>query len=192
VFNEEISAAWNHAPMIELHDRIIDQYGNVSVKENFLVEQLYRGVTDFNNVFAADTPEIRRYNDACTAVDDADKCLTIYQAPDIPLAEYDSALQREWFIPSEYEDLDVASYLLDRCKTEEEQLRIAEEFSLYEEKGLLPVLRLLIYLVDTMRANKVVWGVGRGSSVASFALYLIGIIKVNPMKFGLDIHEFLK
>jgi DNA polymerase III alpha subunit len=43
-----------------------------------------------------------------------------------------------------------------------------------------------------MRKNKIVWGVGRGSSVASYVLFLIGIHKVNSLKYNLDIKEFLK
>jgi DNA polymerase III alpha subunit len=48
------------------------------------------------------------------------------------------------------------------------------------------------YLVDTLRKNNVVWGVGRGSSVASYILYLIGVHKVDSIKYNLDINEFLK
>ncbi len=54
------------------------------------------------------------------------------------------------------------------------------------------VLNLLLYLVDHFRTNKIVWGVGRGSSVASYILYLIGIHKVDSIKYDLDIGEFLK
>jgi len=34
--------------------------------------------------------------------------------------------------------------------------------------------------------------VGRGSSVASYCLYLLGVHKINSLKFDLDIKEFLK
>jgi len=50
----------------------------------------------------------------------------------------------------------------------------------------------MFYLVDFMRENKIVWGVGRGSSTASFVLYLIGIHKINPIQFQLDWREFLR
>ena len=63
---------------------------------------------------------------------------------------------------------------------------------MFEERKMMNVLRFLIYLVDTMRKNKIVWGVGRGSSVASYVLFLIGIHKVNSLKYNLDIKEFLK
>ncbi len=43
-----------------------------------------------------------------------------------------------------------------------------------------------------MRDNEVIWGVGRGSSVASYVLYLIGIHKVDSMYYDLPINEFLR
>jgi DNA polymerase III alpha subunit len=43
-----------------------------------------------------------------------------------------------------------------------------------------------------MHQNNVVWGVGRGSSVASYVLYLLGVHKIDSLKYNLDIHEFLK
>ena len=43
-----------------------------------------------------------------------------------------------------------------------------------------------------MRDNGVIWGVGRGSSVASYVLYLIGIHKVDSMYYDLPINEFLR
>jgi len=48
------------------------------------------------------------------------------------------------------------------------------------------------YFVDTMQANNVVWGVGRGSSVASYVLYLIGVHKIDSIKYNLDWQEFLR
>jgi DNA polymerase III alpha subunit len=51
---------------------------------------------------------------------------------------------------------------------------------------------MLIYIIDTMRKNNIVWGVGRGSSVASYILYLLGVHKVDSVKYNLHIEEFLK
>ena len=53
-------------------------------------------------------------------------------------------------------------------------------------------MQFLIYFVDTIRANNVVWGVGRGSSVSSFCLFLIGVHKINPLLYNLDYREFLR
>jgi len=47
-------------------------------------------------------------------------------------------------------------------------------------------------MVDTFRKNNVVWGVGRGSSVSSYVLYLLGVHRVDSIKYKLNINEFLR
>ena len=81
---------------------------------------------------------------------------------------------------------------MDQCKTDAELQRVGEELLLFQERNLFPLLCFMRYLVDTLRKNNIVWGVGRGSSVASYVLYLIGVHKINSMYYDLDIAEFLK
>jgi len=50
----------------------------------------------------------------------------------------------------------------------------------------------MIYFVDTLRKHNILWGVGRGSSVSSYILYLIGIHRIDSIKYNLNIGEFLK
>jgi hypothetical protein len=69
---------------------------------------------------------------------------------------------------------------------------VCEEYVLFEERNMIPVLRHLIYMVQLLRQQGVLWGVGRGSSVSSYILFLIGINRIDPMKFNLDVSEFLK
>ena len=88
--------------------------------------------------------------------------------------------------------IQILKYLLDKCQTQKEQDRVEQEYILFEKKKFIRVLQFLIYFVDTLRKNNVVWGVGRGSSVASFCLFLIGIHKVNPLLYNLKINEFLR
>ena len=102
-------------------------------------------------------------------------------------------------IPQHYKDIDVESYIKSLIPQVEDQTdklaylnRVEEELALYNTRNLYPVLQLMIYIVDTMRKHKIVWGVGRGSSVASYVLYLIGIHKIDSIKYELDIREFLK
>ena len=57
---------------------------------------------------------------------------------------------------------------------------------------MIPVLKTMKYVVDTLRANNVVWGVGRGSSVASYVLFIIGVHKIDSVKYKLPINEFFK
>jgi DNA polymerase III alpha subunit len=106
--------------------------------------------------------------------------------------EFDKQLQCNWFIPEEYNQLDIAKYVLDLCKTNAELQRVGQELILYQQRELFPLLRYCKYLVDTMRKHNVVWGVGRGSSVSSYVLFLLGIHRINSLHYDLSIDEFLK
>jgi DNA polymerase III alpha subunit len=95
-------------------------------------------------------------------------------------------------MPTSYKEFDIAKYVLELCQSDEELQRVGQELLLFQERDMFPLLRYLKYLVDTMRENNIVWGVGRGSSVSSFVLFLIGIHRINSLYFDLSIDEFLK
>jgi len=57
---------------------------------------------------------------------------------------------------------------------------------------MLPMLQFLVYMVDQLKHNNILWGVGRGSSVSSYILYLIGVHKIDSVKYNLDYKEFLR
>lgn len=118
--------------------------------------------------------------------------LIVYEDPHVSVPKFDAILQSKWFIPKEYEDFDVASYVLNLCETEEELQRVGKELLLFQERDMFPLLVYLKYLVDTMRKNNIVWGVGRGSSVASYVLFLLQVHRINSLFYGLDIEEFLR
>jgi DNA polymerase III alpha subunit len=115
-----------------------------------------------------------------------------YKNLDISLEEFDRINQSNWNMPKEYYDFDIAKWVLDQCKNEAELQRAGDELIKFQERKMFVLLQYLKYLVDTMRKNNVVWGVGRGSSVASFVLFLIGIHRINSLYYQLDIGEFLK
>lgn len=117
---------------------------------------------------------------------------SVYTAVDVSIEEFDAECQRNWFMPIEYQNLDIAKWVLDQCTSEEELQRAGQELLMFQERDMFTVLKYLKYLVDTMRKNNIVWGVGRGSSVASFVLFLIGIHRINSLYFQLEIGEFLK
>jgi DNA polymerase III alpha subunit len=106
--------------------------------------------------------------------------------------EFDKRLQSNWYMPDEYKNLDIAKWILDQCQTDSERQRVGEELLLYLDRNLFQLLQYLKYLVDTMRKHNIVWGVGRGSSVASYVLYLIGVHRINSLYYDLDIEEFLR
>ena len=96
-----------------------------------------------------------------------------------------------WLLPKEYKDMDIEKFLIDQCP-EENYERLVKELDLYRKHHMLIVLKAMKYIVDILRKNNIVWGVGRGSSVASYALYLIGIHKIDSVKYDLPIEEFFK
>lgn len=115
-----------------------------------------------------------------------------YIDQDITVNEFDDQLQSNWFMPDSYKNLDIAQYVLDLCQTDEELQRVGHELLMFQERGMFALLKYLKYLVDTMRDNNIVWGVGRGSSVSSFVLFLIGVHRINSLYYDLSIDEFLK
>jgi DNA polymerase III alpha subunit len=115
-----------------------------------------------------------------------------YTDPKLSLLEFDNKNQTAWHMPKKYKDMDIAKYVLDQCTNNAELQRAGEELLLFQERDIFDLLRYLKYLVDTMRDNNIIWGVGRGSSVSSFVLYLIGIHRINSLYYDLPIEEFLK
>lgn len=118
--------------------------------------------------------------------------LSNYKISGQTIQEYDQNNQTNWHMPQEYKEFDIAKFVLEQCKTDAELQRAGQELLLFQERDMFDLLKYLKYLVDTMRKNNIVWGVGRGSSVSSFVLYLIGIHKINSLYYDLSIEEFLK
>jgi len=118
--------------------------------------------------------------------------LVEYIDPKTSIEDFDNNNQSTWYLPVEYLNMDIAKYVLDKCTTESELQRAGEELIKFQERDMFILLKYLKYLVDTMRKNNVVWGVGRGSSVASFVLFLLEVHRINSLYYDLSIDEFLK
>jgi DNA polymerase III alpha subunit len=99
--------------------------------------------------------------------------------------------QKEWLIPEEYKTFDIEGFLVDVCPKENYQ-RLIEELQEYRARNMLDLLRWLKYFVDVSKKHNIVWGVGRGSSVASYILFLIGVHKIDSVKYNLNWKEFLR
>jgi len=167
----------------------IDDYGRISYTENEIIEFLYSNI-NISNLFLSD--DITNYNENCKKYNKDSymikKLPKILHSPEI---EHKNRKSR-WFYPSEYDSINIREYLLNLCKTDIEIQRVNLEMDLYEKREMISILRLMIYLVDHFKKNNVIFGVGRGSSVASYVLYLIGIHKIDSIKYNLDINEFLR
>jgi len=106
--------------------------------------------------------------------------------------QFDRRCQSRWYMPQEYQGLDIAAHVLSLCQTDQELQRAGQELLLFQERDLFNLLRYLKFLVDVLRANRCIWGVGRGSSVASYVLYLLGVHRINSLYYDLDPQEFLR
>lgn len=166
-----------------------DKYGQPIFNENDLCDLFLRDPT--RTIRHALTEKAIDLNQVFLSVDNIPK-LSEYVETTLSVEEFDKQLQDKWNMPKEYRELDIAKWVLEQCKNEAELQRAGEELLKFQERNMFVLLQYLKYLVDTMRKNNVVWGVGRGSSVASFVLYLIGIHRINSLYYDLSIDEFLK
>ena len=162
-------------------NRNIDSNGNVTLSEEGLIDLILQGKST-KNVTVEKTEDVEIFN-SFLRMFDLDEHKVLFKT---------NPQTFEWFIPTEYKTLDMKKYLLTLCKTKEEISRVEEEWKLYSKKNLLEVLNFIKYFVDTCRKNNTLIGVGRGSSVSSYILFLLGLHKINSLKFNLDINEFLR
>lgn len=153
-----------------MQGRTIDSLTNVVVDETVNLEDLVMQVERPESLLSWSFP----YN----------------QGTSVP--EFHLTQQSYWHMPEDYKTLDIAEHILSLCSSEAELQRCGQELLLYQERNLFDLLRYLKYLVDVMTKNKVVWGVGRGSSVASYVLYKLQVHRINSMYYDLDPLEFLR
>ena len=98
-----------------------------------------------------------------------------------------------WNMPENYLNLDIKTHIADNYTlTVEQWQRVKLELNEFEQRDLTDLLRFLVYFIDTVRKNNIVYGVGRGSSIASYVLYLLKVHRIDSFKYNLDIKEFLK
>lgn len=167
-----------------------DQYGQAYTDSNELCNLLYKDPTlDISRFQVEDSLE---YNRSVAELHAELDLLDSYHNINQTLEEFDRVLQKNWHMPKEYKDMDIAEYVLGLCREEHELQRVGQELLLFQERDAFDLLRYMKYLVDILRKNNIVWGVGRGSSVASYVLFLIGVHKIDSLFYSLDIDEFLK
>jgi DNA polymerase III alpha subunit len=167
----------------------LDKYSNPVFNEQDLFNAVYQG-HDFK---VKDTMLVER-TDVVKQLETelGFKFLEPYETH-FEISDYDAACQSNWNMPDEYKTLDIEAWIWAQTPPWDPQhTRVTEELAAFKERNMIDLLRWLKYFVDTMQANNVVWGVGRGSSVASYVLYLIGVHKIDSIKYNLDWQEFLR
>tara|TARA_B100000927_G_scaffold286592_1_gene278328 strand:- start:3 stop:524 length:522 start_codon:yes stop_codon:yes gene_type:complete len=171
----------------------LDNLGLPRFADRDIIDLIYKGNKNkIGQIFAESSADVKLFN---KIMEDLRGGIQIneYQPMNIEQEEFDGILQKEWFMPAKYKDLNIEEYLSTIVSVKSPEWKVvSEELAEFKKRNMYPLLQFLVYLVDFMRENNIVWGVGRGSSVASYVLYAIGIHKINPIQYGLDWREFLR
>lgn len=176
-------------------DRVrINQVHQYVLHEEDMIEVLYQSENDSETLenITVDSPIwAKKFQDNCRRYDIPVKFTWDLEYQGDPQKFIDQNLS-QWNLPEQYVQLDLAAHLFPLCQNDTARKRVEIELNMFAERGMINVLRWLKYFVDTMRENNLVWGVGRGSSVSSYVLYLLGVHKVDSLLYDLPIEEFLK
>ncbi len=171
----------------------LDNLGLPRFADRDIIDLIYKGNKNkIGQIFAESSADVKLFN---KIMEDLRGGIQIneYQPMNIEQEEFDGILQKEWFMPAKYKNLNIEEYLSTIVSVKSPEWKVvSEELAEFKKRNMYPLLQFLVYLVDFMRENNIVWGVGRGSSVASYVLYAIGIHKINPIQYGLDWREFLR
>ena len=169
---------------------IQNKFGELIFSENDVCDLLMQGrqLEDLSDMIVDSTVNLTQWPDILNVIPN----LLQQRLHNCSVPEFHRLQQSNWHMPQEYKDLDIAEHVLSLCKNDAELQRVGEELLLYQERDLFNLLRYLKCLVDVMTQHQVIWGVGRGSSVASYVLYKLGVHRIDSLYYKLDIREFLR
>ncbi len=171
-----------------LNDRTLWYDGDSTITGDRIVDSIYTNA-DLSSFFVDTlTPDIIRYN------------ALVPRKDQIMVKTDQRGLTFDWDIPDEYKSIDIVARVSDKHYEMigdapdllERELRCATELNLYRKYDLFDTLKALIYIINVLVEKNIVWGVGRGSSVSSYVLYVLGVHDVDSFQYDLDITEFLR
>ena len=171
----------------------VNEYGQVTFDVDEALQHIYSGINFDNHI--EDTVEISKHQQFATHFDLPP--LSIAEIPDDDPMTYHHTLSNQWKMPVQYQQIDVEEFLSKKLGvlglTSDRYVQtLAQELEEYQNRNMFDLLKFLIYLIDVCKQNNIVTGVGRGSSVASLVLYLIGVHHIDPIKYNLNYKEFLR
>lgn len=80
---------------------------------------------------------------------------------------------------------------IEKCRLPEYRARIKEEFELLKQKKFIRYFLIVWEFIWWCRQNGIAVGPGRGSAGGSVIAYLIDIVQVDPLKYGLLFARFI-
>lgn len=175
--------------ILDLEDKVITDDGSVVFKFDFL-EQRAKNTTVFSDLLVLYHHDLRVYN-----MRNPDNALTIWK--DDGESNGPTADTFDWVIPKDYQDVDIVELSVHKLEelglvSKEYTQRLEYELFEMDKRGMFQFIRCVYYVVDEFRKNNIVWGVGRGSSCASLVLFVLGINRVDPVKYNIPVGEFIK
>lgn len=174
-----------HLYNTQLTDRVLWYDGDSTYDSTNILQLIKKGIS----VKWVDkiTPDITSYN-------------ALSSTP-IGVKTKSNPIDTSWNLPSPYDTLDPFDYVMDKHyqmiqhmdpqEQSSRETRLAQELVKYKEMNLIDVLRAVIYVINTLTSCNAIWGIGRGSSVSSYVLYVIGVHDVDSFTYNLDIDDFL-
>lgn len=178
----------------DLEGRRLRFDGTSVIDPDRLVTALLRGVPPSKLRLTGVDPDVARFN---TAVDAPEQLREVDPTEPVNLSF-------EWLLPKSYLELDVYERVgrayealipelyqrYSQRQYDEALERISVELAEFERRGMVNFLRTIIYVLDVFREKQVVWGVGRGSSCASYILFLLGLHAVDCVWYNVPYTEF--
>jgi DNA polymerase III alpha subunit len=169
-----------------LRDRVLWYDGTSSYHPSSLIESMQRHNVKY---VTRETQDVTLYN---RTVQMSDKLSVKTQC-----AEFDV----DWNLPPQYKNINVVDCvallhadIIEGISAEEvlhREMRLATELVEFQRLNLFDVLRAIIWVINTLSMRDEVWGVGRGSSVSSYVLYVIGVHDVDSFAYNLPLEDFL-
>lgn len=176
----------------ELNDRVLRFDGVSVVEADQVIDLIRRGAIPSQLRVLAETPDVVIFN---RNVSEAEKLREFGIEP--------MNFKYDWQLPPEFLSLDITEHVsvvfgerlpaleYDSAQTEAAITRVAQELHEFRKRGLEDLLRVIIFVLHKFKETQQVWGVGRGSSCASYVLFLLGLHVVDPIKFEVPLEEFM-
>lgn len=165
-----------------LQDRILLGDGRSVVDPDKVVDYLIKGLQPSDILVTESNEDVNNFNLRAT-----ETILTYDETLQLQPFSYD------WKIPQSYLDIDLTQYFQSKISSidnEIVEIRVANELAEVNRRGFQNGLKTIIYIVDIFKQQNIVWGVGRGSSCASYLLFLIGLHCVDCIKYNVPFTEF--
>ena len=162
-------------------NRCVTECGHSIVSEYEMARSILKGNQSKSLVFKSEASD---YYDAkyetCTSIDESmvtDQCETT-----------DHAHTQE-----DYQYVVDLLMKSDRLSHDEQSLkRLEQELEFFDREHHILFIIQVYGLISQFKNDNVVWGVGRGSSCASYVLFLLEVHDINPVAFDIPFSEMSK